>query len=198
MSYSQASLCIGFSRHEYWSGLTCPPPGDLPGPEIEPASPSVPTLQTDSLLLSHQGNPQMLLFYIKYALVFIIILICKVAGFFRSQRYTFAGQAEPFPWASRFGTQLLLLVILRASLAILFAQITFSFLKWECIFGMLSWESGPTVALGCDATGYFNQHTMGLASGSGCCEYSAEVTAEHSKSLACYPRVLSTSQALSS
>ena len=76
----QASLSMGFSRQEYWSGLTCSPPGDLPDPGTEPPSPSVPALQTDSLLLSHQGNPQILLFYINYALVFIIILICKVSG----------------------------------------------------------------------------------------------------------------------
>ena len=29
---------IGFSRQEYWSGLPCPPPGDLPNPGIEPKS----------------------------------------------------------------------------------------------------------------------------------------------------------------
>ena len=28
----------GFSRQEYWSGLPCPPPGDLPHPGIEPVS----------------------------------------------------------------------------------------------------------------------------------------------------------------
>ena len=27
-----------FSRQEYWSGLPCPPPGDLPDPGIEPES----------------------------------------------------------------------------------------------------------------------------------------------------------------
>ena len=27
---SQAFLTVGFSRQEYWSGLPCPPPGDLP------------------------------------------------------------------------------------------------------------------------------------------------------------------------
>ena len=32
------SLSMGFSRHEYWSGLPFPPPGDLPNPEIEPMS----------------------------------------------------------------------------------------------------------------------------------------------------------------
>ena len=37
----QAPLSMGFSRQEYWSGLPCPPPGDLPDPGIEPASPSL-------------------------------------------------------------------------------------------------------------------------------------------------------------
>ena len=30
----QASLSMGFSRQEYWSGLPFPSPGDLPNPEI--------------------------------------------------------------------------------------------------------------------------------------------------------------------
>jgi len=29
---------MGFSRQEYWSGLPCPLPGDLPNPGVEPAS----------------------------------------------------------------------------------------------------------------------------------------------------------------
>ena len=29
-------LSMGFSRQEYWSGLPCPPPGDLPHPGIKP------------------------------------------------------------------------------------------------------------------------------------------------------------------
>ena len=37
----QASLSMGFSRQEQWSGLPCPPPGDLPNPGIEPASPAL-------------------------------------------------------------------------------------------------------------------------------------------------------------
>ena len=48
---------MGFSRQEYWSGLPCPPPGDLPDPGVKPASPEVPALQVDSLLLSHGGKP---------------------------------------------------------------------------------------------------------------------------------------------
>ena len=34
----QAPLFKGFSRQEYWSGLPCPPPRDLPNPGIESPS----------------------------------------------------------------------------------------------------------------------------------------------------------------
>ena len=34
----QAPLSMGFSRQEYWSGLPCPPPGDLPNSGIKPVS----------------------------------------------------------------------------------------------------------------------------------------------------------------
>ena len=36
----QALLSIGFSRQEYWSGLSFPSPGHLPDPGIEPTSPA--------------------------------------------------------------------------------------------------------------------------------------------------------------
>ena len=49
----QAPLSIGFSRQESWSGLPCPPPGDLPNPGIEPRSP---TLQADNLSSEPQGS----------------------------------------------------------------------------------------------------------------------------------------------
>ena len=52
-----APLSMGFSRLEYWSGLPCPPPGDLPDPGIEPMSSVFPALQADSLLLSQWGSP---------------------------------------------------------------------------------------------------------------------------------------------
>ena len=34
---------VGLSRQEYWNGLSCPPPGDLPGPGMEPVSLMSPT-----------------------------------------------------------------------------------------------------------------------------------------------------------
>ena len=40
----QSPLSTGFSRQEYSSGLLCPPPGDLPNPEMEPASLTPPAL----------------------------------------------------------------------------------------------------------------------------------------------------------
>ena len=46
----------GFSRQEYWSGLPCPPPGDLPNPGIEPESPA---LQADSLPAEIPGEMAM-------------------------------------------------------------------------------------------------------------------------------------------
>ena len=50
----QAPLSMGFSRQEYWSGLPCPSPGDLPNPGIEPGSPA---LQAGSFLSELQGSP---------------------------------------------------------------------------------------------------------------------------------------------
>ena len=40
----QAPLSMGLSRQEYWSGLLCPPPGDLPDPGIKPRSLTSPAL----------------------------------------------------------------------------------------------------------------------------------------------------------
>ena len=40
----QAPLSTGFSRQEYWSGLSFPAPGDLPVSGIEPVSPVSPIL----------------------------------------------------------------------------------------------------------------------------------------------------------
>ena len=49
----QAPLSMGFPWQEYWSGLPCTPPGDLPNPGIELGSPA---LQADTLLSEPPGN----------------------------------------------------------------------------------------------------------------------------------------------
>ena len=60
----QTPLSMGLSRQEYWSELPCPPSRDIPDPGIEPTSPVAPALQADSLLLSHQGSPNLIHLYI--------------------------------------------------------------------------------------------------------------------------------------
>ena len=52
---AQAPLSMGLSRQEYWSGLPCPSPGDLPNPVIEPRPP---TLQVNSLPCEPLGKPK--------------------------------------------------------------------------------------------------------------------------------------------
>ena len=52
---NQAPLSMGFPRQEYWSGLQCPPPGDLPHLGIEPRFPA---LQMDSLSSEPPWKPK--------------------------------------------------------------------------------------------------------------------------------------------
>ena len=53
----QASLSMGFSKQEYWSGLLRHPPGDLPDPGIESTSFTSPALAWGSLPLAPSGKP---------------------------------------------------------------------------------------------------------------------------------------------
>ena len=53
----QAPLSKQFPRQGCWSGLSFPSPGDLPHPGIKYISPVSPALHSNSLPLSHQGNP---------------------------------------------------------------------------------------------------------------------------------------------
>ena len=50
----QAPPSMGFSRQEYWSGLSFPSPGDLPNPGIKPGSPA---LEAEALTSESPGKP---------------------------------------------------------------------------------------------------------------------------------------------
>ena len=50
-------LSTWFSRQEYWSGLPCPPPGNLPNPGIEPCLSVLLHWQAGSLQLALPGKP---------------------------------------------------------------------------------------------------------------------------------------------
>ena len=52
----QAPLSMVFTRQEYWSGLPCPSPGDLPEPGMEPASLMSPALVGGFLTLGPPGE----------------------------------------------------------------------------------------------------------------------------------------------
>ena len=53
----QAPLSMEFSRQDYWSGLTCPSPRNLPSPGIKPRSPA---LRQILYHLSHQGSTNLI------------------------------------------------------------------------------------------------------------------------------------------
>ena len=52
----QAPLSTEFSRHEYWTGLPFPTPGDHPDPGIKPSLLHLLYWQADSLPLHHLGS----------------------------------------------------------------------------------------------------------------------------------------------
>ena len=52
-----APLSMGFSRQEYWSGLPCPPPGDLPDQGVKLASLCLLNWKVGSLSLAPLGKP---------------------------------------------------------------------------------------------------------------------------------------------
>ena len=53
----RAPLAMGFSRQEYWSGLPCPPAGDLPNPGMEPPSLMSPVLAGGFFTISATWSP---------------------------------------------------------------------------------------------------------------------------------------------
>ena len=56
----QVSLSMGFTRQEYCSGLSCPPPGDLPDPEVKPTSLISPALASRCFTTSTTWKGQQL------------------------------------------------------------------------------------------------------------------------------------------
>ena len=62
----QAPLSLGFSRQEYWSGLSCPPPADLPYPGMESAYLMSPALAGRFLTTSATWNVPYIYMYIHF------------------------------------------------------------------------------------------------------------------------------------
>ena len=86
----QVPLSVGFSRQEYWSGLLCPPPGDLPHPGMEPRSLMSPALAgrffTIRATWEAQGNGQYLHYYES-----IVSLMSQIVYWFFFKLHYFLG-----------------------------------------------------------------------------------------------------------
>ena len=75
----QASLSMGFSRQEYWSGLPFPPPGDLPNPRIEPMSPAASALAGGFFTTEPLGKSQSVS---GFSFLHILVNVCYLWSFF--------------------------------------------------------------------------------------------------------------------
>ena len=84
---------MGFSRQEYWSGLPCPPPGDLPDPGTEPASLTSPALPGGFFFFTTSATWAALLYLFSSLLInrfppstlfssflFLVVYLLKTAG----------------------------------------------------------------------------------------------------------------------
>ena len=78
----QAPLSMEFPRQEYWSGLSFPPPGDLPDPGIELISPGSPALAGKFFTAEALGKPFFLELTPKPTLLPDVLHIAKSSGQF--------------------------------------------------------------------------------------------------------------------
>ena len=69
----KAPLSTGFFRQEYWSGLPCPSPRDLPDPGIKPASPA---LAGRFFTTSTTWQAQVLISYYIYIYMCVCVCVC--------------------------------------------------------------------------------------------------------------------------
>ena len=87
----QVPPSMGFSRQEYWSGLPCPPPGDLPDPGIEPTSLISPALTGGFFTTRATWQPHNIIKWF-----FSIREFLNGLHFQGTELFTVLGQ---FPWA---------------------------------------------------------------------------------------------------
>ena len=81
----QAPLSVEFSRQEYWSGQSFPPPGDLPDPGIEHASPALAggfffTTEPSGKPI-RDVMPQVISLHLALFLGFIHVAMCSCSSF---------------------------------------------------------------------------------------------------------------------
>ena len=71
---SQAPLSMGLSRQESWSGVPCPPPGDLPNSGIKPVALMSPALASIFLTTSAPWEIRCLLEFTQIQVLWLVVL----------------------------------------------------------------------------------------------------------------------------
>ena len=128
---------MGFSKQEYWSGLPCPPPGDLPDPGIEPMSLTSPALAGGFFTVGTTRSPA------SHVYTWIVHLgsSCfsfwkvKSAGVETTWSFPFQGQ-RGLLWRVGPGSWLLSSLL----------QVAESSLLWDTCSLWLSWSRYPKLA----------------------------------------------------
>ena len=84
----QAPLSMEFSRQEYWSGVPCPPPGNLPTQGLKAG---VPHCRQIPYHLNHQGSPFSSIHHVEIleGLIFKVIKICVLIYFDNLKSYQY-------------------------------------------------------------------------------------------------------------
>ena len=82
-----ATLPMGFSWQEYWNGLPCIPPGNLPDPGIKSVTPASPVLQACCLPDEPLGSPGSFSYFLDFDLSRIRVELAERNVMTRMDRY---------------------------------------------------------------------------------------------------------------
>ena len=88
LNWTWATLPMRFSWQEYWNGLPCIPPGNLPDPGIKSATPVSLVLQACSLPDETLGSPGAFCYFLEFDRIRITVELAERNFMTRMDRYT--------------------------------------------------------------------------------------------------------------
>ena len=91
----QAPLSMGFSRQEYWSGLPCPPSGNVPNSGIEALSPASPALAGGFFTTSATWEATLLLSVLEFP-TFILLFSWDINPLIMSPKPRFSSSPDDY------------------------------------------------------------------------------------------------------
>ena len=125
----QAPLSMRFSRQEYWSGLPCLPPGDLPDPGIEIMSLIFPALEGGFFTTSATWETQFGLQFISFKRYFNIVAYQNSLSALKTIFHSHSGYLSETNKNMRFSCPWLVLHCLRIQIFSGYIYISGSFTK---------------------------------------------------------------------